>query len=718
MIGGMEANAHSFDIRDVLNADANRPKLEAGLPHWMTSPGQHDIKVQYENTDVLLSPNIFPSVDRARFGGRDAVRFGQASAFAKENRSVQSAPVSLREQSPSLRRTSMERSTTISATSTPDLPVPFNPLSPILAVSGLGEMVAGTVLRKAGKKFNSPLSMSIGARLQGAGVITEAAALTVACTPGYTETAPAPIVLEYQAADGTHPETARLIDVSLNNLDSSLAGVDLSKAPEAKADFSALRDSISQSKDHPILLVVDGKLVNLTISNPQDVRASFERVSDGKEFSLDFGITPLPITDAGGKEHFLVAFQNADGTVVVRQAVWDKSEVSKDGITVGTLRVLEWNTGETTANAALLMAVINQDSAPNQTQWILVDPQTQNRLTLDGQEVIAVQPTPAFSEVLFKLGSEPQYVSDSGVQLPPSVETLPANVVITPTAPVEAPTAVPTPTEVSVGAIDPKYPEAGPRPEGATGHDSKTGEWTKPNPENPDKPFFYKTVTDPKRNEVLTQGWYHDIIINPTYQGGIPFFNQPDSFPNYMALHVWCEEGLKCPSIQHLPSKTKNDTDLTFNRLLETVLSNRFKKEYSPHVSGTPYFSEDLFAGKISIPFTTAHGDSYEYKIRPESSMNIYLKKTDLTNPDLSYHYIHASISGDDQGNVNAVEYIPQPDWTVNGYFMYFNFAYPFTMFFTDDMSQGSFLNHMSSPGLAGLLDLFTQGPNAYIQHQ
>ncbi len=70
------------------------------------------------------------------------------------------------------------------------------------------------------------------------------------------------------------------------------------------------------------------------------------------------------------------------------------------------------------------------------------------------------------------------------------------------------------------------------------------------------------------------------------------------------------------------------------------------------------------------------------------------------------------------QGNLNVVEYSPQPGWLVNGYFMYFNFAYPFAIFFTDDMSQGSFFNYMSSRGLADLVDMFINRPNAYVQHQ
>jgi hypothetical protein len=81
----------------------------------------------------------------------------------------------------------------------------------------------------------------------------------------------------------------------------------------------------------------------------------------------------------------------------------------------------------------------------------------------------------------------------------------------TPT-PTATPTAVPTPTEIPVGALYPSHPEAGPRPADETVYfDAKTNEWAKPNPENPDKPFYQKYLTDPNTGEVLKQGWFTNI---------------------------------------------------------------------------------------------------------------------------------------------------------------------------------------------------------------
>lgn len=72
-----------------------------------------------------------------------------------------------------------------------------------------------------------------------------------------------------------------------------------------------------------------------------------------------------------------------------------------------------------------------------------------------------------------------------------------AMVTLTP-LPTASPTAEVSPATAPAGWISPdsKLAEAGPKPEGATDitYDSiaKKNEWSKPNPENPNNPFYWK----------------------------------------------------------------------------------------------------------------------------------------------------------------------------------------------------------------------------------
>jgi hypothetical protein len=280
----------------------------------------------------------------------------------------------------------------------------------------------------------------------------------------------------------------------------------------------------------------------------------------------------------------------------------------------------------------------------------------------------------------------------------------------------ELPTAIPTP---GVGEIDPNYPQAGPRPdETATGHDSKTGEWTRPDPFEANVTDYYKNVIDPKRGEAIAKGWFKDIVVAPTYQGGIPLFNQPDSFPEFMAVHVWCEAGLQCPSLQHLRSETKNDTELTFNRELITILNDRFKEKYSPHVAGTPYFSEDLFKSNISIPFTTAQGNKYEYKVTPNTNIYIYVVK-EMINPDVTMQYVPGKYvktitSGDEHGNLNVATLFPNSESLSYEDYVYTLFMSPFCVFSYEDQSQSSVDNHFGKPA-GKIFELLYRGNNPYL---
>ncbi len=280
-----------------------------------------------------------------------------------------------------------------------------------------------------------------------------------------------------------------------------------------------------------------------------------------------------------------------------------------------------------------------------------------------------------------------------GTLVPPST---------TPTS-TEAPTAVPTPTE--------SHPEAGPRPAGETVYfDATTKEWAKPNPEDATKPFYYKTV------EGLTQGWFKDIVINPTYQGGMPLADAPNSgIPVSLPVHVWCEEGLSCPSLQHFKSTEPRTTSPTFSSMLFTNLyDNNFKKEYANRTPDQPSFMEDLAAGNVSLPFTVGV-NNYTYNLGPDSSMNIYVVK-EMSKPDFSKIFVDAMYSGNDQGDFNVAVHSPTAIESLSHQeFMDLLLSPTLPIFWTSDLSQASILNTWSKPNLQGLTNMADDGDNPHF---
>ncbi len=280
------------------------------------------------------------------------------------------------------------------------------------------------------------------------GALVDLAVLGAGCTPP-VEAPPTSIeipVMEFRAFDGTHPETARLKNFPLKDLETSLSRLDTSKAPEVAPLFTALKESVYGSAAQPIKLGVNGRIMSLTLTNPDSLKASFEHVSDGKDFALDFAFIPLDfaVSDPSGTQHLLVAFRDESGAVVVRQAMWNKSELIKGTKTIGSLRLLEWENA-TKANAELMMQVVDDAANPTRTEWLLIDPENGAELGLDA-EYSSPLPTPAFADVLVKLGNNPGFssVSDGGAP-----DTLPTTVVLTPTPGVqETPTTVSeTPTQ-------------------------------------------------------------------------------------------------------------------------------------------------------------------------------------------------------------------------------------------------------------------------------
>ena len=223
---------------------------------------------------------------------------------------------------------------------------------------------------------------------------------------------------------------------------------------------------------------------------------------------------------------------------------------------------------------------------------------------------------------------------------------------------------------------------------------------------------YYKHVVDPKTNEVLVSGWYHTIIVSPTYEGGTQLLDDNRNNLTAAAAHIWCEEGLQCPSIQHINGSDPN------NKVTWSILNQIYRRVYgkNPTLGAEENaFLADVSNGNISVSFTV-HGQPYEYKIRPELSMNIYLKKNELTNPDFSDRtYLQAAISADDQGNLSVVEYLPMPIASLSkGEFLDMIFRYSFMIFVTNDMSQGSVLNTISSP-ILGFIDESADGKSPYF---
>ena len=273
-------------------------------------------------------------------------------------------------------------------------------------------------------------------------------------------------------------------------------------------------------------------------------------------------------------------------------------------------------------------------------------------------------------------------------------------------APVVSPTALPsetpqpTQTSTETPTLTPtatENPLAG-APEGTTGKNSN-GEWIKI---VSNVTYVYKTIADPKRNVMLTQGWFKDTIVNPTYKDGIPLMDEPNSgFPTYMALHVWCREEVQCPSLQHLLITTPLNNDLTFTKLLVTKIHDMYNNTY-PDLHA--FITQVLSAGKVSIPYKTAYGDTYEYRITPQTCINIYVVK-EMSNPELTRLDMNSILTGDNMGNLNIVVYSSIPIESLSHLnYMDLILLRPFLLLFTGDQSKGNLMNNMSNPYLAKLV--------------
>jgi hypothetical protein len=270
-------------------------------------------------------------------------------------------------------------------------------------------------------------------------------------------------------------------------------------------------------------------------------------------------------------------------------------------------------------------------------------------------------------------------------------------------------TAIPTATEIPVGAFHPKFPEAGPRPEGAAGIDPVAKEWVKSNPEHPDKPFHWKTVTDPKRNETLTQGWYENIIVN---SGGEMKLITGGAYPTSVGTSIWCEEGLQCPSIEGKVSDTMT-SDSFPPRLMQQIYTRISGKTWNnATMEEKGAFLTNLGSNGVDISFTTARGDQYVYNT--SSKIQIYISKK-LENPDISKGFYKFSIRGDNQHNLNVVIEPTKSMETMSHHEVKNTiFDGALTVFFTDDLSLASILKSWT-PGFSALTGYLINGSDPYL---
>ncbi len=285
----------------------------------------------------------------------------------------------------------------------------------------------------------------------------------------------------------------------------------------------------------------------------------------------------------------------------------------------------------------------------------------------------------------------------------------------TPTAPVPTvvatPTAAPAPTEApTIAPTATENPLAG-APDGATGKDPVSKEWTKPNPERPDKPFYYK---DRMIGNEHLQGWYWEAGSAPLTDGAV--------YGTASQVHIWCEEGAGCPQITHPANYVDNGTSASFSALMYTQIGSRVLGVVPPHGTQEQWnaFDEQYRNNQVEIPFTTASGENHVYKIRPDTSMNIFISAKPLTNPDFSSktYSLQGSTSGDDQGNVYVVEHYTGTDGVASlpplGFTAYL-LHYPFVILATGDLSQASVLKTISNPAFASVFMLATKGQNPYF---
>ena len=182
-------------------------------------------------------------------------------------------------------------------------------------------------------------------------------------------------------------------------------------------------------------------------------------------------------------------------------------------------------------------------------------------------------------------------------------------------------------------------------------------------------------------------------------------------------LNVWCEEGAPCRELTH-SSYSADQSGYGFNTVMYGTIFTRATGTEVRFATSDDYasFDEKFSNNLVEIPFTTAGGDHYVYKIRPESSMNIYVTKK-LQNPDFSWRAFVFSLSGDEQNDFNAVIQAPEGFGSMSDQdYTTYLFAGPFSVFYTDNLSKGSILNIFPAPDFEDLsTKLPTYGTNPYF---
>ena len=214
-------------------------------------------------------------------------------------------------------------------------------------------------------------------------------------------------------------------------------------------------------------------------------------------------------------------------------------------------------------------------------------------------------------------------------------------------------------------------------------------------------------------NEHL-QGWYWEAGNAPLTDGAV--------FGNASQVHIWCEEGAGCPQITHPANYVDNGMTPSFSAFLYAQIFTRVtgvKSQFSTQEQRNT-FQEQFRNNQVEIPFATPSGESYVYKIRPDTSMNIFISAKPLTNPDFSskVNTLQGSTSGDDQGNVYVVEHYTGTDAisSMSPFNVTVNLLhYPFVILATGDLSQASVSKAMTDPNLAFVIAYSTKGQNPYF---
>ena len=191
----------------------------------------------------------------------------------------------------------------------------------------------------------------------------------------------------------------------------------------------------------------------------------------------------------------------------------------------------------------------------------------------------------------------------------------------------------------------------------------------------------------------------------------------PEFNTHGMLMNLWCEEGAKCYEITHSPA-TPGDPqsaaagDTSFGRQLLNELAARGRPGHRPNSEELTTFMNQFQNNQMVLSGTTAKGESINYK--QSASINLFIKKDKLADPDYTGKSVQASISGNDSGDVNVVEYATNPVQSPNDFANTY-FSYLFVFFNTPDMSQGSVGNIILSPNIANLTYILANGKYPYF---